>query len=156
MKEVINLLAEDHEVITNKIDELYSLLNIEPQDSFPKIAEILSFFDDFTFKHHHQREEKVLYTWMIGQNEKADSGLIQKIMDDHKDFENTSREIKVSIANYLNKNPSATPVSILYDLSLFITKYREHIEREESFIFEIANGLKISKNEMDILLKKMN
>lgn len=156
MKEVIDLLADDHEVITLKIDELYSLLYVEPQDGLPRIAEILSFFDDFTFKHHHQREERVLYNWMLGQNEKADSGLIQKIMDDHKDFENSSREIKHSIENYLNKTPSATPVSILYDLSLFITKYREHIEREESFIFEIANGLKISKSEMDLLLKKMN
>lgn len=155
MKEVINLLAEDHEAITDKIDQLHSLLNGEPQNTFPKIVEILSFFDQFTFKHHHQREEKVLYNWMIGQNEKADTSLIQKIMDDHKTFENSSKEMKLSIEKYLNNIPGPTPVSILYDLSLFITKYREHIEREESFIFAIADGLKISKSEKELLLKKM-
>lgn len=155
MKEVIKLLADDHESITGKIDEMYSLLNVDPKDSFSKIYEILSFFNDFTFKLHHAREEKVLYTWMLRQNEKSDAVLIQKIMDEHAFFEKSSHEIMNSIDNHLKKLPGETPVSILSDLSLFITKYREHIEREETFIFQIADGLKITASEMQTLLEEM-
>lgn len=148
MKEIIELLAGDHGVITAKIDEIETMQNNDSKESFKKIAEVLSFFDDFTFKSHHQKEEKILYDWMMKQNAKSDTALIKKIVDDHESFEKNSKKIQGSIEKYLKDTPGVTPVSIHYDISLFISRYREHMEREESFIFQIAESLKISPTEL--------
>lgn len=154
MKEIIEVLALDHGVITAKIDEIETLQNNDSKESFNKMAEILAFFDDFTFKTHHQKEEKILYEWMLKQNAKSDTALIQKIVDDHESFERNSKKIQGAIQKYLNDATGVTPVSIHYEVSLFISKYREHMEREESFIFQIAESLKITPQELERLKKE--
>lgn len=156
MKEIIKILSDDHEIIAEKIKLLNAMLNVEPAESFPQIHETLSFFEDFLFQTHHKKEEQVLYAWMVQQNERADNELIKKIIDDHNSFHKKSNEIKAGIELFLKNRPGPTALTILYDLSEFISSYIEHIEREENFIYEIANGLSISEEETAKLLKKLS
>lgn len=155
MKEVIKVLSSDHEIIAGKIKVLQSLIDMESAERFPKIQEVLIFFEDFLFKSHHIKEEQVLYAWMVGQNERSDSELIKKIIDDHNSFHQASRELTNNIDNFINKRTSPTEKSILFDLSEFIANYIDHMESEESFIYEIASSLKISIEEEEKLLKKL-
>jgi hemerythrin-like domain-containing protein len=154
MKEVIDILVEDHKIITQKIDELYSLLPLKPEESFTQILQIFSFFNEFTFKGHHQREGQVLYTWMVKQNKNSDTMLMDRINNEHIMLEKLAQNIVQTITNCLSNKPEASAISALAELSFMITKYREHIEREESFIFMIAESLKLSeKEEREMILK---
>lgn len=155
MKEVIDILIEDHKIITQKIDDLYSLLHLGPDESFEKILKILSFFNEFTFTGHHQREGQILYAWMVKQNKNSDTLLMDRINAEHTALEKLGSGIAQSVENYLSKKAGASAVSALADLSYLITKYREHIEREETFIFMIAESLKLSQKEEQEMIAQM-
>ena len=150
------MLTDDHLQIIESINEMRSLLKNGSKVSLMKIFDIFSFFEEFTSKEHHQREERVLYTWMLMQNENSDSSLIRKIIAEHEFFENKINEIKGMLTSFLNVNNNQTPTSLLYEIEMFIVKYEEHIEKEEKFIFEIADGLKISEDETLELVEKMS
>ncbi len=156
MKKIIRMLTDDHLQIIESINEMRSLLKNGSKVSLMKIFDIFSFFEEFTSKEHHQREERVLYTWMLMQNENSDSSLIRKIIAEHEFFENKINEIKGMLTSFLNVNNNQTPTSLLYEIEMFIVKYEEHIEKEEKFIFEIADGLKISEDETLELVEKMS
>lgn len=155
MKEVIKILAADHEIVIEKLALLESFLDESPAVSFVKVEETLSFFENFLFNSHHKKEEEVLYAWMISQNKNSDDVLIQKIVDEHKTFHEISKGISSDVKKFLNKEDSPSAVEIVYELGEFIRKYNDHMKREESFIYEIASGLDISKDEEEKLLSKL-
>lgn len=141
IRELIAKLNQDHEIVSAKIYQLNSLINLPAEESFPKIVEMLNFFEDFIFKIHHKREEELLYSWMVKQNKNSDTQLIQKIIDDHNAFSEFAKKIVIDIENHFQNKPAPTVGSIRYDLSLFIGNYVDHIEKEESFIYLIAESL---------------
>ena len=141
INELIAMLNKDHEIVSAKIYQLNVLINLPAEEAFPKIVELLNFFDDFIFKIHHKREENLLYSWMMKQNKNSDTQLIQKIIDDHDAFSVFAKKIILDIENHLQDKPSPTVGAIRYDLSLFIANYVDHIEKEESFIYLIAESL---------------
>ena len=106
---------------------------------------MLHFFEEFIFKVHHQREEELLYKWMVKQNKNSDSQLIEKIIGEHNTFLDEGRRITAEIQKFLqNKKDAPTLGSIRYDLSHFLNLYVSHIEKEETFIYLIAEGLAAS------------
>lgn len=155
MKQVLKYLTDDHSKITESLNEMYSLLKLDTNESLERISEILNYFESYVFRVHHKREETVLYSWMINQNPKSDTALMQKIIDEHNLLEIGIKEIQSTIKSYIKGNCTQTSISILYEVNLFIIKYRKHIDSEEKFIFEIADSLKISENKLQNLLEQM-
>lgn len=141
MKKLIDELNKDHEIIGGKIDQLSELLREKAQTSFPKIFEVISFFGHFTFSEHHKREEHVLYKWMLEQNKNADSELIKVIINEHKELELLGKKIAENIQSHLESTPKVSVLTVESDVSYFIARYREHVEKEERFIFAIAEAL---------------
>lgn len=141
ISELIAKLNEDHSIVSEKVHLLSTLINLHPEEGFPKIIEELKFFETFIFSVHHKREEEVLYKWMVGQNKNSDSQLIQRIIDEHNTFSNDAKKIIKDMENYLAKNNSAPIATIRYNLARFLSTYVEHMEKEESFIYLIAEGL---------------
>jgi hemerythrin-like domain-containing protein len=142
MQQLINELNNDHELITEKINEMSMFLSLKNfEEILPKLLKSILFFENFTFTEHHRREENVLYKWMVDQNKTSDKELISKIIDDHKSLEKLVKDLRLNIESNLNGNKQVSTVSIGADLSFLITKYREHIERETSFIFVIAESM---------------
>ncbi len=141
MKKLISELNSDHERIESKLEILAQILS-EPdfKNSLSKIQETLSFFETFTFKEHHRREEDVLYKWMLEQNKDSDRELINKIISEHRFLEEIANNLKKEVELAL-KNKESKLGKIGADLSYFVTAYTEHAERESSFIFVIAETL---------------
>ena len=155
MKEIIGLLLDDHKIIHEKILDTKRLMTLPTEESLIQLATNLSFFKDFTFKGHHLRENEILYAWMEQQNSNADTAIVNRIKHEHEQLELLSNRLLTSINNALKKNPDATNVAILSDLSDLIVLYLEHMEREEKFIFMIAEGLKLTKEQKAEMLLKM-
>lgn len=142
MQKLIKELDSDHELILKKMDEMSAFL--EEKDfskTFPRLLEVLKFFEKFTFSEHHTREENILYKWMKDQNKNSDKDLINKIVDDHKFLEKLLIEIRTHVESILNKKEAVSENVIAAELTFFLTMYREHVERESSFIFVVANAL---------------
>ncbi len=138
IKDLLKELDNDHELIDKKINELDELCKKNAAEVLMKAAGVLAFFNEFVFNGHHQREEKVLYHWMLKQNQNSDNFLIQHVINEHRRLEKMADQINRDMDLFLNKEQGPTPVAILADVSLFVSVYREHVERESGFIFKIA------------------
>ena len=155
MKDIIKILEEDHKKITKEIYDIENLLNLKPEDSFSRLAEKLSSFRDFTFKGHHLREDEILYAWMRSQNSNSDTVVMDRIKSEHNRLEKLGDKIYAAIQNSLNSAGDTSQQIILGDLKDFITLYFEHMDKEEKFIFMIAEGLNLGETEQKAMLKKM-
>ncbi len=155
MKDVITILMDDHKKVDEVLIDIKRLMTLTPAESFAHLAKSLEFFKTFTFKGHHVREEDVLYAWMVNQNKNADISIMERIKNEHKQLEGLGLALLNAINNSLAKKATMTEISILSDLNDFVVIYMEHIEKEENFIFMIAEGLKLTKEQEVAMLKKM-
>jgi hemerythrin-like domain-containing protein len=89
------------------------------------------------------------------QNPNSDTTLMERIKLEHEQLENAGNILHASIVNFLKGTPGKSAVAILSDLNDFVVIYLEHIEKEENFIFMIAEGLQLSKEEQDKMLNRM-
>ncbi len=142
MNKIIEELNEDH----LKIDQFMTKLEstIAGSDYINHLLEIETELISFAENHliaHHKKEEDFLYKWMIEQNKNSDKELIRKMVNDHELFEAKAKWIIVEIA----KHKSGIKISLAelgLEISDFVNKYKEHLNRETDFIFFIADGLK--------------
>lgn len=140
MKELIYELNKDHEQIEVFLDKMEALIH---ETNFSKnLHELSALAEEFEKLSllHHAREEKILYPWMLKQNKSSDKELIERIIEDHRALEKKVGVIRSEMAaaaadqNYVYGN-------LGYALTILISKYKEHAERESSFIFLIAESL---------------
>ncbi|MBP9682954.1 MAG: hemerythrin domain-containing protein [Bacteriovorax sp.] len=155
MKEIIEILVNDHKKIADEITRIEKLMTGKPEEYFKQILQSLSFFKEFAFNEHHRREDEILYAWMRLQNPNFDAAVMDRIKNEHTQLEKLSEKIFNALSSYLKKTPICSNVTILSDLNDFIHLYVEHMVKEERFIFMIAEGLKLNKKEKDLMLKKM-
>jgi len=141
IKDLLTELENDHTLIDKKIDELEVLCTKNAEEVLMKVRGILNFFNEFVFNGHHQREEKVLYHWMLKQNQNADNHLIQHVINEHRRLEKMADAILRDMDLYFDKKESPTPTATLSEVSLFVSVYREHVSRESGFIFKIAEAI---------------
>lgn len=142
MNKIIEELNEDH----LKIDQFMTKLEstIVGSDYIDHLLEIEAEFMSFAESHliaHHKKEEDFLYKWMIEQNKNSDKDLIRKMVNDHELFEVKARWIITE----MQKHKSGNKISFAelgLEISDFVNKYKEHLNRETDFIFFIADGLK--------------
>jgi hemerythrin-like domain-containing protein len=140
MKELIADLNKDHERIENYLDNMEPLLHVA--DFKKNLEPLYTLINDFGKLSvlHHAREEEILYPWMIDQNKNSDRDLISKIIEEHRLLEKKVEHIQKEISQALI-DPGYPCGNLGYDLSVLIAHYREHAERESSFVFLIAEKL---------------
>lgn len=155
MKDVIAILMDDHKKVDEVLIDIKRLMTLTPAESFTHLVKSLEFFKTFTFKGHHVREEDVLYAWMGNQNKNSDTSIMDRIKNEHKQLEGLGLTLLDAINNSIAKKATMTEISILSDLNDFVVIYMEHIEKEENFIFMIAEGLKLTKEQEAAMLTKM-
>lgn len=145
MKSLIDDLNKEHLMIDEFMRRLESA--VAGTNFLPKLIEMGKKFEHFSSEHlanHHLKEEKFLYHWMVEQNKNSDKELIRKMIEDHKVFEQKALWIirELELATKLDYKNAAT---LGYEVSSFLSNYREHLIRETSFVFQIAEGLKNQK-----------
>lgn len=124
-------LTKDHQSILQDLNFLEELL-MDKSDSPEKALLVFKKLRMLLQGDHHQREESVLYEWMINQNVNVDQDIITRIRKEHDDLE--------SLMERISQQVQLTKVAA-FDIRDFIDLYREHIDLEDKFIFQIAKGL---------------
>lgn len=141
MKQIISNLNDDHSLIENfmrRMDIAIAETNFV-ENLLSMEDEIVIFLKNALIEHHH-KEEKFLYHWMVEQNKNSDKDLINRMIDDHKMFEEKAEWIISELALAKDK-AYKNHVNFCYEISVFLRRYKEHLTRENNFIFLIAEGL---------------
>ncbi|GEM_PF-647894 len=134
----IGSLLQEHKQISRELELLESFIK---ERKFPQ-QEILGFLtnlNSFTLSGHHEKEEQILFRWMLDQNPNADKTIIKKIIDEHIELDGILQGLIKDI------NHGVSIDSLKFDMLNFMEMYREHIDLEENFIFLIAKGLLAAK-----------
>lgn len=134
----IGSLLQEHKQISRELELLESFIK---ERKFPQ-QEILGFLtnlNSYTLSGHHEKEEQILFKWMLDQNPNADKTIINKIIDEHMELDGLLQGLIKDINNGVSID------SLKFDMLNFMEMYREHIDLEENFIFLIAKGLLAAK-----------
>lgn len=142
MRAVITELNTEHVKIEEMIHSLeFSIMGsnflLLLKSKMPEIIE----FSESILPAHHSKEENFLYKWMSDQNPNSDRALIHKMIEEHKYFEEKMKWISDELQRAHAMENYANTANLGYEMSLFVIKYKEHLQRETDFIFLIAEGL---------------
>jgi hemerythrin-like domain-containing protein len=130
-------LVSDHEKVSKSLESIENALDISNEAELLKELEThLNFFIDFTCKEHHVEEEKLL-AWLIDQNPKSDKDVVNRITSEHMEVERKVMDFLDRVTNFKPDEKS----TLLSEIEDFIRMYRQHTEREEKFIFLIAESV---------------
>lgn len=130
IQDTLSSLINEHKKIHAELQELEVMVP-ETLTAIKKIKKLM-------LLEHHKKEDEVLYKWMINQNPTVDQDIIARILKDHEELETLLQKIEQQADSATSDKMMR---SLAYDLSNFIDSYREHIDLEEKFIFQIARGL---------------
>lgn len=140
MKELIYDLNKDHEQIEAFLDKMEALINdANFSKNLHELSVLAEEFEKLSVL-HHAREEKILYPWMLKQNKSSDKELIERIIADHRSLEEKVGKVRAEISTASN-DQNYSLGNLGYGLTTLISRYKEHAERESSFIFLIAESL---------------
>lgn len=138
MNSITAQLQEDHDKVAESLLKLENALDISDDNKLLKeLSEHLQFFMDFTCKEHHVKEEKLLLGWLSDQHPDSDKDVINRISSEHKDVAQKVTSFLSRVSNFQVDDKS----SLLCDIEDFIRMYRQHTDREEKFIFLIAEKI---------------
>lgn len=151
MKNLVEVLLDDHQMIASRIEQLENLDFLRDLKNTGGVLDWLKHFDSLKnlIVLHHEKEDQVLYRWMIDQNKNADKNLIDVIVKEHKDINALLDRIddcRLHNIQFLELR------SLLVQL---LDSYKLHMIKEEKFIYVIAQALKISNSKEKELLKNL-
>ena len=136
--EQILQLKQDHTKVNSSIDLIEKILDLTDVDKLLIDLKVqLEFFRDFTCKIHHKRESDVLFKWLKEQNPESDQQVIDRINTEHDELEEQVNVFIDRVTNFSIDDKSA----LLSDVEDFVRKYKNHIDKEEKFIYLIAEAI---------------
>lgn len=120
MKQLIQELRGEHEVILNKIDELERML---AAGETPDVNEFVAFFQTYVEERHHSKEEGQLFPRMREDPFLRD--MADALLEEHNDARR--------MVELMRTGGNAASL-----LSIYAQNLRWHIAKEDSMIFQSA------------------
>jgi len=108
--------------------------NIKPD--FSMMHSIVVYIQEYPELAHHPLEDMV-YAILLERGEKAE--LLQKLLSDHTDLENVTRELRESVESYLRGDFSEDELK--QRLSKFLIQQRQHLYTEEMEVYPLAKRI---------------
>lgn len=139
MRTILSTLCKEHQAILDQ------LIQIEKKTTqYSDLLEEFKKLQKLTIQTHHKREEETLFTWMLEQNPNSDATIINQIKNEHMELEFKQKHIAGNLEKLLLDQSTVSLKTLAFDIQDFVDLYREHIHREENFIYLIADGLVIN------------
>lgn len=140
VENTLTVLINEHKKILSELSILSEL--IQENSVLPtKVLSVFKSIRGVLMADHHKREETILFKWMLNQNKTVDQDIIGRVLKDHETLEVLLESINQQTENVSPASPANVTKTLKHDLGNFIELYREHVELEEKFIFQIAKGL---------------
>ncbi len=146
MANPVDLLIQEHEVITKALNNVLNLKELIQSDSKKFQTELNSyihFFRNYADNFHHQKEERILFVQMNDKQNHLSDGIIKEMYDNHIVFREMLAEIEK-----LNNESKFDEAYIAFEE--YYNALLDHIAVEDFEIFQIALSI-FSKEELDKL-----
>lgn len=146
------ILKQEHEVILLVLEgaekEAQKIRKTGRADT-KKLDKILDFFQNFTDRCHHGKEEKHLFAKLIEYGISQEDGPIAVMLTEHE----MGREIMRLLIQALDKtregDRSATD-ALSEHLDAYVSLLRSHIEKENNILFQIADQILSDKDQIQM------
>lgn len=139
-KKPTDILREEHENVLRKLDEFERIIRrLDEKNAISEeLKELASFFKtDFWL--HFAKEEDGLFP-VIENFMPREGGPTGMMLIEHEDLRATNDRIQEAVDRYLNvPNDSEAKDNIQEHASHFIGLLREHIDKEDSILFRMAD-----------------
>lgn len=113
------------------------------------LEQILEFLKIFVDKCHHSKEEDVLFPEMEKAGVPKDGGPIGMMLLEHDMGRSYIKGLSKAIEKYLTGDSKASQ-QIVKNAERYVTLLREHIEKENDILYEIADMYLLPKQQRNI------
>lgn len=147
---VTKILMDEHQVILAKLKELEELLNRESSFILGKIDYYFDFIKCYSDEYHHAKEEDIYFQWMIAKNPSVEFGPIKCMLSEHNIFRALVADAKTAISDYKLNEREGELLKAKELLLEFIDALRMHIDKEDTILYRMADGM--DQNDGDELM----
>lgn len=142
MHNIIKQLMEEHDKISMFLNDFeLELLTFMDHDDFElkTYEEAISFIREFADKTHHQREEEILFRYMIDYGGKAAKTLVQQgMLVEHDQARFYVKELETASKRYAENKTSIDKLTILSYGKAYIELLRRHIDKENNMVYPFS------------------
>ncbi len=149
MKDPVEILKKEHEVIEKGLDVLEHFTNLNlSRNQNSEINILLEFFSQFADKCHHAKEEESLFPLAEKKGIVREGGSIGVMLLEHDEGRKLRKSI-VEESKNLNKNFE----KFCENAKNFVGLLRQHIEKENNILYPMIDSV-LDKNDKEKLFEK--
>ncbi len=145
-------LHKEHILIREQLDQMTQAVGLieenklPPRDFFDKSLE---FGRTYTNKHHHFKEEYLLFSQLAQKYEGSIDAVVEKLRNQHELGQNHLSDLSANLGGY-ERGESECVSKVRHHLSEFVRLMEVHIFAEDAVFFNMAKEL-MSQEEQDAL-----
>ncbi|MGQ9694948.1 MAG: hemerythrin domain-containing protein [Thermodesulfobacteriota bacterium] len=138
--DIFKTLTEEHQFIHQFLDKLQmAQMKMEEGKKLPVefLEKSIEFARTFADKYHHYKEEYLLFGLLAMKKKGELDGHIESLRYSHEQGRNLINHVAQALRSY-QKGQEAANISILENLSAYISLIRAHIYKEDHVFFLLA------------------
>jgi len=148
MMKTTDILMAEHDMILYRLNLLAIDLQYPLRYRVGNIQKHIDFIKDFADKFHHAKEEDIYFKWMGEKDADCLEGPVKCMYTEHdmgREWVLTSEQS----LKLVSKGDAQAEAEVKENLRLFIAMLRDHIEKENTMIYGIAEKLNEEHNDGD-------
>lgn len=133
------ILSEEHQLILRALAvarRMADRLRAGGEVRRAEVADLVDFLRGFADRHHHAKEEEVLFPWMEARGFSRSYGPLACMLGEHESGRQLVREIEAR-----GKTLPAEPGLCAAAIETFATHLEHHIAKEDQILFPMADRL---------------
>lgn len=148
--QAIDQLTLEHETILKKLTLLIETFDSESHQALKTAKIFIDFVKNYVDKYHHDKEEKILFPWLLKKNPMLEQGPIRVMLMEHDQGRQIIKEMN-DIVETNSSKPSAN--DLLKDL---MEQYERllinHIEKENNVLYQMAEAINADEGDGDAIM----
>jgi len=147
---VTEILMAEHQTILKELKDLEQHLGLA-SPSKERILKSIDFIREYADEFHHAKEEDIYFKWMIDKNPGFKDGPIRQMLFEHDQGRELVTKAKKSLEDTTLDEDKQFELAKL-NLLEFIELLREHIQKEDSILYQMAERTNSFHHDGDELM----
>lgn len=144
--ETTKILMEEHVVILSALKKLELLLAQDLTENADELLYFYEFIQEYSDDYHHGKEEDIYFEWISEHNESLKNGPIKCMLSEHEHFRSLTRRSRENLLKFLDSKSDGDEKEkygsdCIKDLYEFISSLRNHIQKEDQILYQMAESL---------------
>ncbi|MEM2083751.1 MAG: hemerythrin domain-containing protein [Nitrososphaerota archaeon] len=149
MKNALEVLKEEHELIKKGLDILEVFIKLSPDKILNSdVEELLDFFEQFADNCHHSKEEDLLFPLAEKRGIPKEGGPIGVMLFEHEE----GRKLRKSILEALKRLNENFEI-FKENTRSFVDLLRAHIDKEDNILYPMIDSV-LENKDNEALLKE--